>query len=149
MPKSWARHSSTSDAGDRNSPGASTPRPRSSRLAVSPRSATARTGVGSRALRPPSPGRWIHQAGWLQVLDGDIDLDRKVVVLGLVLGPLVEKNFRLSPIISRGNPAVFFSTWIDDLLWLLLIVFFVGPLLIRAMAHLRPVRPAQPGPTTC
>jgi putative tricarboxylic transport membrane protein len=88
-------------------------------------------------------------AGVLGYFLRSVDLDRTVVVLGLVLGPLVEKNFRLSLIISRGNPAVFFSTWIDDLLWLLLIVFFVGPLLIRAMAHLRPVRPAQPGPTTC
>jgi putative tricarboxylic transport membrane protein len=88
-------------------------------------------------------------AGVLGYFLRSVDLDRTVVVLGLVLGPLVEKNFRLSLIISRGNPAVFFSTWIDDLLWLLLIVFLVGPLLIRAMAHLRPVRPAQPGPTTC
>jgi TctA family transporter len=48
-----------------------------------------------------------------------------------VLGPLVEKNFRLSLIISRGNPLVFASTWIDNLLWLLLVLFFVAPLVVR------------------
>jgi putative tricarboxylic transport membrane protein len=65
------------------------------------------------------------------------DIDRTVVVLGLVLGPLVEKNFRLALIISRGNAGVFFSTWADNAFWLVLILFVFGPMLWHALRRAR------------
>jgi putative tricarboxylic transport membrane protein len=75
-------------------------------------------------------------AGVLGYFLRSVELDRTLVVLGLVLGPLVEKNFRLALIISRGNPLVFASTWIDDVLWLLLVAFLVLPLVLRTSSRI-------------
>ena len=76
------------------------------------------------------------------------DIDRTVVVLGLVLGPLVEKNFRLSLIISRGNPAVFFSTWADNAFWLVLLLFVCGPMLWHVLRRMRSRGEVQLAPAT-
>src|SRR5881394_3275062 len=64
-----------------------------------------------------------------------LGLDLTITILGLVLGPLLEKSFRQSLFASRGSPAIFFGNWIDLVLWLLLVAFFVMPLIQRYIAR--------------
>jgi len=66
-----------------------------------------------------------------------LGLDLTITILGLVLGPLLEKSFRQGLFASRGNPAIFFGNWIDVVLWLLLVTFFVMPLIARFIARQR------------
>ena len=52
------------------------------------------------------------------------------LLLGFMLGPMIEKYFRRSLIISDGNPLIFFTEW-DSLFFLALIVVFYYFLVIR------------------
>lgn len=58
-------------------------------------------------------------------------IDTTILVLGLVLGPLLEKGFRQSLFLSRGSLTIFFSSWIDNVLWLVLLAFIVTPFILR------------------
>ncbi len=59
------------------------------------------------------------------------------VVLGLVLGPQVEKNFMFSMIKSGGNPLEFFSRPVAGSLGLLTILLWTAPLLLAAWRRWR------------
>ena len=48
-------------------------------------------------------------------------------ILGLVLGPIAEQEFRRSLLISGGNYSIFISTPISVLLIVLIIFFFFYP----------------------
>jgi putative tricarboxylic transport membrane protein len=50
------------------------------------------------------------------------------LVLGLVLGPIMEKNFRNSMIMFRGNPAIFFHRPISMVFLVLAMLVLVSPL---------------------
>jgi putative tricarboxylic transport membrane protein len=45
------------------------------------------------------------------------------LLLGFILGPMIEKYFRRSLYINDGNPLIFFTQW-DSIVFLLLIVVF-------------------------
>ncbi|MEI9475739.1 MAG: tripartite tricarboxylate transporter permease [Deltaproteobacteria bacterium] len=51
------------------------------------------------------------------------------LILGLVLGEMVEKNFHRALMISRGSYGIFFSSFISKLLILLTFLSLAGPLL--------------------
>lgn len=53
------------------------------------------------------------------------------MVLAVILGPIVEDAFRRSMLISQGDPLVFFSSRITIILWVLMVLTFVAPVLIR------------------
>lgn len=48
-------------------------------------------------------------------------------ILGLVLGPLMEKNLRRSLALSGGDWGVLFSSWIAVLFWVMAVAFLVLP----------------------
>ena len=54
--------------------------------------------------------------GWLM---GKVKIPTSPAILGLILGPMAEKNFRTALLKSSGNPVVFFNT---PICW-----FFLGP----------------------
>jgi putative tricarboxylic transport membrane protein len=66
------------------------------------------------------------------------------VVLGLVLGPLVEKNLRRSLSLSGGDWGVLFSSPIAVALWGLAAAVLAAPV---ALARLRPAARGGPGTT--
>ena len=47
-------------------------------------------------------------------------------ILGLILGPMAEKNFRVALLKSKGNPGVFFSTGICWFFIALIIISLFG-----------------------
>ncbi len=51
------------------------------------------------------------------------------LILGLILGPLVENNFYRGLQIGHGNPKIFFTTPISIVLWIVTIVVLLWPLL--------------------
>lgn len=65
------------------------------------------------------------------------------VVLGIVLGPMVEKNLMFSMIKSGGDLGEFFTRPIAGLLGALTILLWASPLLIRAWRGLRGTRVNQ------
>jgi len=69
-------------------------------------------------------------AGYLMKL---VDLDRTVLVLGLVLGPVLETSIRQALFISRGDPTVFVTTPMGIVGVVVLVGVVVGPPLRRAL----------------
>lgn len=61
------------------------------------------------------------------------DLNPAAVVLALILGPLGEKGLRRSLLISKGNPAILFST---PICWVLVIMCIFGILSPLLMDHM-------------
>ncbi len=66
-----------------------------------------------------------------------LGFDRTLVILGLVLGGMLEMNFRQSMEMSRGNPLIFAQRPISLALFLLLAVILLAPLLVRVRAARR------------
>lgn len=59
------------------------------------------------------------------------------VVLGLVLGPMLERSFRQSLIVSDGDPSIFVSHPISATLLLLALISLAGPGLLRLLRRTR------------
>jgi putative tricarboxylic transport membrane protein len=59
------------------------------------------------------------------------DYEMAPLVMGLVLGPLMEKTFRTSLLMSRGSPAIFFRRPISLVLLAMAIVVLLSPLFMR------------------
>jgi putative tricarboxylic transport membrane protein len=55
------------------------------------------------------------------------DYEMAPLVMGLVLGPLMEKTFRTSMLMSRGSPAIFFRRPISMVLLVLAILVLISP----------------------
>lgn len=62
---------------------------------------------------------------------------RIVVILGLIIGPLIETSFRQGMAMSKGSLAVFFTGWINLVLWAALVVFLLAPPAIRLARRAR------------
>lgn len=60
-------------------------------------------------------------------------------VLGVVLGPILEKNYFKALIISNGSYSVFFSSALAMVLWVMLALLVLGKPLLKALR--RPSRP--------
>ncbi len=61
------------------------------------------------------------------------DLNPAAVVLALILGPLGEKGLRRSLLLSKGNPAILFST---PICWVLVVMCVFGILSPILMDHM-------------
>jgi TctA family transporter len=59
------------------------------------------------------------------------------IILGMVMGPMVEQNFLTSMIIARGDPLGFFSRPLAATFGTVVIVLWTAPLLIRLYGKLR------------
>lgn len=59
------------------------------------------------------------------------------VVLGLVLGPMLERSFRQSLIVSDGDASIFVSHPISAILLLLAVMSLIGPGLLRLLRRTR------------
>lgn len=57
------------------------------------------------------------------------------MLLGLILGPLLEANAFRGLKIGLGSPSIFFTRPLAVLLWILLIITFVGPEIKRKLAR--------------
>jgi putative tricarboxylic transport membrane protein len=63
------------------------------------------------------------------------------VIIGIILGPVMEQEFRRAMSLSQGNPSIFFSSWISASLIILALAFMIAPLI---MAVIKTVRKAHP-----
>jgi putative tricarboxylic transport membrane protein len=70
--------------------------------------------------------------------------DAVPIILALVLGPLLERTFRQSLYLSRGDPFIFFQRPISLALLLALLAIFLIPPVRLQIANLRR-RPVRPG----
>ena len=59
------------------------------------------------------------------------------VVLGLILGPMLERSLRQSLIVSDGDPTIFISHPISASLLLLAVISLIGPGLLRLLRRTR------------
>ena len=55
-------------------------------------------------------------------------------MLGLLLGPLLERGFRQALFLGRGNLTIFFENGIENTLWGVLVIFFLAPFILRRLA---------------
>jgi TctA family transporter len=63
------------------------------------------------------------------------------LLLGFILGPMVEDNLRNALLISRGNPNILFGSWISTTFMLATIAMLLWPL-VGALLTRRAARPA-------
>jgi putative tricarboxylic transport membrane protein len=61
-------------------------------------------------------------------------------ILGIVLGPLIEQEFRRSLAISVGDPLIFVARPISAVILLAALVLFIAPML-RRWSHRLSIRP--------
>lgn len=65
-----------------------------------------------------------------------LDIPVSPLILGLVLGSLMEQSFRQSMVISSGNPIIFFSSWTAATLMVMAIVSLLAPTVGRLLKRL-------------
>jgi putative tricarboxylic transport membrane protein len=65
--------------------------------------------------------------GFVGYLMKKFEYEMAPMVMGLVLGPLMEKTFRTSMIMSHGSPAIFFRRPISMVLLVLAILVLISP----------------------
>ncbi|MFB9953271.1 tripartite tricarboxylate transporter permease [Rhizobium puerariae] len=59
------------------------------------------------------------------------------VIIGLILGPIAEQEFRRSMALSHGDPSIFFHGWISSTFICLALVIIAAPAVTRVFALLR------------
>ena len=59
------------------------------------------------------------------------DYEMAPMVMGLVLGPLMEKTFRTSMLMSHGSPGIFFRRPISMVLLVLALLVLISPLITK------------------
>ena len=59
------------------------------------------------------------------------DFPAAPVILGFILGPLLEENFRRALLIGRGDPLVFFEKPISAMFLVLALAFLIYPAFVR------------------
>jgi TctA family transporter len=74
--------------------------------------------------------------GFLGYLFMRLDLDAPPLLLGFILGPMLEENFRRAMLLSRGNFATFVTRPISGTLVALIVAFIVW----QTFAFFRAVR---------
>lgn len=86
--------------------------------------------IGSYSLRSSSVDMVVVVAsGILGYIMKQLNYERTLVILGLVLGPMLESNFGQCLQMSGGDPMIFFDRPIPELIWLILLVFLLGPMI--------------------
>lgn len=66
------------------------------------------------------------------------------IILGMVMGPMLEHNFTTSMIISQGNPLGFFSRPLAATLGAIVILLWISPLIVRLLRRRSPAQAAGP-----
>ena len=69
--------------------------------------------------------------GFVGYLMKKFEYEMAPLVMGLVLGPLMEKTFRTSLLMSKGSPAIFFRRPISVVLLVLALLVLISPLITR------------------
>lgn len=83
--------------------------------------------VGSYAMKNSFFDVWVMLiAGVIGYFMTKVKIPTSPAILGLILGPMAEKNFRTALLKSSGNPAVFFSTVICWFFIVLIVVSLFG-----------------------
>lgn len=57
------------------------------------------------------------------------------ILIGIILGPFVEKYFLRAIRISEGNPIVLFSSFRGNILWAMLFLSLILPYVIDKLRH--------------
>jgi len=92
--------------------------------------------VGSYAAQNELFDVWlVLGAGLVGLLMRRFDFPAGPLVLGLILGPLAESNFRRALVISDGSPDVFFTSPISCILLVISAIAIVVPVLQRRRAR--------------
>lgn len=73
-----------------------------------------------------------------------LDVPVAPCVVGLILGPLAEQQFRRALSISQGDPSVFFTSPISLLILVIAVLLVVGPILLRRRARHAAAETATP-----
>jgi putative tricarboxylic transport membrane protein len=63
------------------------------------------------------------------------------VVIGIILGPIMEQEFRRAMSLSQGDPAIFFSSWISGGLFVLAALILAGPVVVEVLKRVRKAQP--------
>jgi putative tricarboxylic transport membrane protein len=89
-------------------------------------------------------------AGLVGYIMKQVNLDRTLVILGLVLGPILESNFRRSLEMRRGDILIFAQRPITRVLLLILLVVYIlpaiwGPVWRRLRPSVAPSHEEKPG----
>jgi putative tricarboxylic transport membrane protein len=80
--------------------------------------------VGSYSMNNNIFDVWVMLiAGVVGYFLNKVKIPTSPAILGLILGPMAEKNFRTALLKSSGNPSVFFNTIIC---WFFLILIFLS-----------------------
>lgn len=72
-------------------------------------------------------------SGCLGYVMKQMNYERTLVILGLVLGPMLETNFGRSLQMSNVGPWIFVTRPMPDVLWAVLAVILIGPLILKAI----------------
>ena len=66
-----------------------------------------------------------------------LDFDMTPMILAVILGPMLEMNFRQSLFMSRGDPMIFLQRPISLAILIVLVLIFIGPGLWQIMTRLK------------
>ncbi len=88
-------------------------------------------------------------AGVLGYIMKQMNYERTLLILGMVLGPMLEANFGRSLEMSDGDLSVFVTRPIPDVLWVILALVLLGPPILNAITGRRAgaagVKAQEPG----
>jgi putative tricarboxylic transport membrane protein len=76
-----------------------------------------------------------------------LDFSLASLLVGLVLGPLIEKYFREGMFISGGDPLYFVSTPISAGIWIVVVAVLLGGGIVQVLRRQRAARRARTGVT--
>ena len=96
--------------------------------------------IGSYSLRNSIMDMVIvFVTGVLGYLLRQMGYERTLVILGLVLGPMLETNFARSLEMSGGDLTIFVTRTIPNVLWVILVGVLIGPIIWKATRKKAPL----------
>jgi putative tricarboxylic transport membrane protein len=63
------------------------------------------------------------------------------VIIGVILGPIMEHEFRRAMSLSQGDPSIFFSSWISTTLVVVAFSILLAPVLMDLLKRIRKAHP--------
>jgi len=81
--------------------------------------------------------------GIIGYLFNKLSIPEAPVVIGIILGPMMESNLRRGLILSRGDPTFFLTQPISLIFLILSVISISWPLIFRAWHHLSTKKPSQ------
>lgn len=102
--------------------------------------------IGSFAVRSSVLDMFVVLiAGGVGYVMKKLHFDRTLVILGMVIGPMLEENFGPSLELSGGDPRIFITSTIPQVLLAALVVVLAGPAIFRRLTGKRLVAPVELG----